>query len=288
MSLLVDSCWRAAAYCLHPRVIVLSLVPLAIMVGVGVGLGYFFWSPVVASTTALLQASAAFAIATGWLVHLGVQDPASAVALLLVGLALSAFVTALALLLVAWLMTPAMRHLVAQRRFPELQRRGRGSLAGALLWSLGQTALAAVALVVSMPLWLVPPLFLVVPPLIWGWLTYRVMSYDALDAHASAEERRAIWRQHRGPLLLMGAICGYLGMVPLLILAPVAMFTVFFGVTLPLVVWLYTLVFAFCGLWFSHYGLAALDELRQRAPVEPGFEPPARLAAPPGAITHDP
>ena len=33
MKPLLDAFWRAAAYCLHPRVIVLSLLPLVLMVG---------------------------------------------------------------------------------------------------------------------------------------------------------------------------------------------------------------------------------------------------------------
>ena len=43
-NLMLDSFWRAAAYCLHPRVIALSFLPLVIMVGLALGLGYFFWS----------------------------------------------------------------------------------------------------------------------------------------------------------------------------------------------------------------------------------------------------
>jgi hypothetical protein len=52
-------------------------------------------------------------------------------------------------------------------------------------------------LVISLPLWLVPPLVLVLPPLIWGWLTYRVLAYDVLSEHASREERLEIVRRHR-------------------------------------------------------------------------------------------
>ena len=43
MALLLDSFWRAVAYCIRPRVIALSFLPLLIMVGVALGLGYFFW-----------------------------------------------------------------------------------------------------------------------------------------------------------------------------------------------------------------------------------------------------
>ena len=43
MSKLLDSFWRAAMYCLHPRVIALSVLPLVIMAVVSLGLGYFYW-----------------------------------------------------------------------------------------------------------------------------------------------------------------------------------------------------------------------------------------------------
>jgi len=41
MRLLLDSFWRAVAYCMLPRVIVLSLLPLGWMVVLAAGLGYF-------------------------------------------------------------------------------------------------------------------------------------------------------------------------------------------------------------------------------------------------------
>ena len=50
MRLLLDSFWRAVAYCLRPRVILLSLLPLALMAVLATGLGYFYWTPAVAWT----------------------------------------------------------------------------------------------------------------------------------------------------------------------------------------------------------------------------------------------
>ena len=41
MGLLLDSFWRAAAYCLHARVIVLSFLPLVILVALSLAFGYF-------------------------------------------------------------------------------------------------------------------------------------------------------------------------------------------------------------------------------------------------------
>ena len=161
-------------------------------------------------------------------------------------------------------MTPAMVSLVAERRFPLLERRHGGSLLAGLFWSLGSTVLAVFAMVVSIPLWLIPPLILVLPPLIWGWLTYRVMSYDAMADHASADERREILRRHRGSLLGIGILSGYLGAAPSVIWASGAMFVAMAPILVPVAIWIYTLVFAFSSLWFAHYTLAALEQLRKQ------------------------
>jgi hypothetical protein len=103
---------------------------------------------------------------------------------------------------------------------------------------------------------------LVLPPLIWGWLTYRVMAFDALADHASTQERRDILKKHRLSLLGMGVFCGFLGAAPSLIWASGALFAAAFVILVPLAIWIYMLVFAFSSLWFAHYGLAALQALR--------------------------
>jgi hypothetical protein len=112
-----------------------------------------------------------------------------------------------------------MLSLVAKRRFPLLERRHGGSFIGSLFGGLWATAVALLALLVSIPLWFVPPLVLIVPPLIWGWLTYKVMSYDVLSEHASRDERIALVRRHRTTLLGMGVLTGYLGAAPSLVWA---------------------------------------------------------------------
>ena len=45
MGLMFDAIWRAAIYCVHPRVIALSLLPLILMAVGALVLGYFFWQP---------------------------------------------------------------------------------------------------------------------------------------------------------------------------------------------------------------------------------------------------
>jgi hypothetical protein len=274
MSQLFDSFWRAVAYCMHPRVIALSFLPLILMVLLSFGLGYFFWEGAVTAVASWLDAFDLLQAFLGWLERLGLGSLRTVFAPLLVLVMATPVIVLLCLLLVAMFMTPFMVDLVAQRRFPGLERKQGGTLLASVLWSLGSTLLAVVALVVSMPLWLVPPLVLILPPLIWGWLTYRVFAFDALAVHASAEERRLIVRRYRGSLLLMGVLCGYLGAAPSLLWASGAMFIALAPLLIPVAIWIYTLVFAFASLWFAHFTLASLQRLRAHAP------PDVQVAAP--------
>jgi len=288
---LLDSFWRAAAYCLHPKVIALSLLPLAIVGGVAAALGYWFWEPAVGDVRAWLEDTALLEPIFAWLRSIGAAGWASVVApLVVVALAVPVFVV-VSLLVAALLMTPAIVRLVAARRFPRLERRhGAGFVAG-LGVSLGCTAIALVALVVSIPFWFVPPLVLVLPPLIWGWLTYRVFAHDVLADHASRDERLQLLRAERWPLFGMGVACGALGAAPSLIWAVSALALVFAPLLIVVAIWLYTLVFAFSSLWFAHYLLAALERLRaSEEPTgttgaqRPAALPPPSLEGPPGFV----
>ena len=272
MNRLLDSFWRAAAYCLHPRVIALSFLPLIIMAVVSLGVGYFFWTDAVEAMRLQLDSYQLLQVLAEWLDRMGLGDLRVVMApAMLLFLAVPVIVIS-ALLFVALLMTPAMVSLVGERRFPTLVRKKGGSFVASLLWSLGSTLVAVLALILSLPLWLVPPLVLVLPPLIWGWLTYRVMAYDALAEHASTAERQLIFKRHRPVLLAIGILSGYLGAAPSLIWASGAMFIALAPILVPIAVWIYTLVFAFSSLWFAHYMLAALEQLRAE-PIEAEPQP---------------
>jgi hypothetical protein len=194
--------------------------------------------------------------------------------------AVTPVIVLLSLIIVAVAMTPSLVAMVGERRFATLERKKGGSLLMSIIWSLGSTLLAAVALVVSMPLWLVPPLILVLPPLIWGWLTYRVMTFDALADHASAPERREIIRRHKASLLGIGIVTGYLGAAPSIVWASGALFAAAFVILVPVAIWIYTLVFAFSSLWFSHYCLAALEKLRAEEAAAARAATPVVMPAP--------
>ena len=267
MNPVLDAFWRAAAYCLLPRVIVLSLAPLLLAGGATLALSYFFWEPAVAGVRALLDGWALIDTLLKSLEAVGAGGLRTLIGPLVVVALAVPVIMVLSLLLVALLMLPALVTLVTKRRFAQLEARHGAAFWQSALWSLSCTAVALLALGLSVPLWFVPPLVLILPPLIWGWLTCRVMAFDVLAEHASADERRAVLRQHRWPLLAIGVVCGYLGAAPTLLWALSAATLVLAPLLVLVSVWLYTLVFAFAALWFSHYALAALHQLRAATPA---------------------
>jgi hypothetical protein len=292
MKLALDAFWRAALYCLHPRVIALSILPLVIMAAATLGLGYFFWDNALTAVRANLETFELVNSLMAWLERFGLSGLRVVLAPVIVLFLAIPVIVITALLFVAWMMTPAMVSLVSERRFAALERKKGGSIWASVAWSLASTAVAVIALAVSIPLWLIPPLILVLPPLIWGWLTYRVMAFDALAQHASRDERREIFKTHRGTLLGIGIISGYLGAAPSVLWASGALFIAMAPILVPFAIWIYTLVFAFSSLWFSHYALAALADLRkvQAASVPPAPTPwpspaPSPVSAEPLVIT---
>ncbi len=289
MKSLIDAAWRAAAYCLHPLVIGLSLLPRLLTCGLAYLLALAYWEPAIDAVRGAFESWDVLEALFKWLEKIGLLGLKSVLAPLVVVFLATPVIVFVSLLAVAVLMAPFMLKLVTRRRFPGLELRRGGSFAGSLFVSVSATLIAAIAMVVSIPFWLVPPVALVVPPLIWGWLTYRVMSYDMLADHASQAERRALVQRHRVALILMGVLTGYLGAAPSLLWVSGVVFVAFAPVLLPIAIWVYTLVFAFSALWFAHYLLAALQMHRQsesamQAGVGAAAGTPESLEAGPGVV----
>lgn len=292
MKLLIDSFWRAAVYCLYPRVIGLSVLPLVLIVALSWLLGYLYWDTALTFVRGWLDASAWLDTVWRWFEGVGLGNLKTVVAPLLVIFAFTPLVVVASLLAVSFMMTPSLTRMVAERRFAGLQRKHGGSLLLSLGWTFFSLVLALGALVLTLPMWLVPPLALVLPAFIWGWLTYRVMAFDVLAEFASADERHTLMARHRMSFLGMGVVTGLMGAAPSLVWASGALFAAAFVILVPVAIWIYTLVFAFSSLWFAHFALAALQAMRDEPlpavtdnvlPVEPQSpHAVARLGAGPG------
>lgn len=261
-----DALWRGLRSCLAPQVIVWSLVPLCVAGGAVLVAAWRWWEPAVMGLAELLQSWTLLGSLLRWLGPGGAGTLREVVA----PLALVAFavpmVVILTLLIVAWSLTPALVERVAAARFPTLERRGGWIAWGqGWVWSLGCALLAVGVLILSLPLWLIPPLGLLIPALVWGWLTAQVFTFDTLAAHADPQERRWISHHKRWPLLLMGVVCALLGSMPSLLWALGLLSWVFAPLIALISVWLYTWVFALASLWFAHFTLSALARLREVA-----------------------
>jgi hypothetical protein len=265
----LDAFWRAAWYCLHPRVMLLSLLPVLISGGLAFVLGHLFWADAIEALGAWLDSSVTLTVLWGWLEAVGLPRLKAVLPHVILLLLLTPAVVVVALAAVSFLMAPGLVRLVARKRFPDLQMSHGAPWWHGVLWTVWSAVLAVSAMVISLPMWMIPPLLLVLPPLIWGWLTYRVMAFDALAQHASADERRAVMAIHRYALLGMGMVVGLMGAGPSLIWSAGLMTIAMAPLLLPVSMWLYVLVFSFASMWFIHFCLAALHALRQRAAPAP-------------------
>jgi hypothetical protein len=283
MKEVLASWWRALLHCLHPKILLWSLLPMLCAGAVVAGLGWAFWDVAVSAVRGWLEQWSLVTTVLQWLDTIGATGLRTVVAPLIVVALAVPLIVLLALLLVAWLMTPALVAFVAARRFPDLQRRG-GAAAWwqGMAWSLGCTLVALLALLATLPLWLVPPLALLLPPLIWGWLAARVFAFDTLALHASVGERRLLLHTLRWRLLAMGVTSGLIGSLPAGLWALGALTLVFAPLLAVVSVWMYTLVFAFAALWFTHFTLGELQRLRGLEPKpapEPAPTPPHGAAS---------
>lgn len=267
MNDLLRSFGRALSSVFHPVMLFLTFAPFAVAAIVWGGLLYLFWQPLLDATRVWLD---------GWqftstLYHLfdwlGFGSLRAVVApFVVIAMAIPLIVLTVLLLIVTMSMPRVMRHLSSRPPFGSLEMRHGGTFFGSLANSIWTTTLCVGLLIVTLPLWLIPPFFALIPPLLWGWLTYRVMAYDALALHASADERRALVRRHRLPLLVIGVVSGLLGSLPTFIWASSAWLVLFFPVVTAITIWIYAFILVFTALWFGYYCLRALQRMREQPP----------------------
>jgi hypothetical protein len=265
--LVLHSAWLALLDALRPRMLALALLPLAVA-GVSAWLVQaLFWDRWIAALQVWVQGRA-------WLLDLlqglgWTQAAHGLAAAILIALGVPALIL-LTLLLVAVIVMPAASRGVARRRFAQLQPRDNGYQAQSLMWSAWITVAGLAMLVLSLPLWFIPLAGLLIPPIIWGWMTAMMFGFDALGPYACPGERRQLLREHRWTLLGMGVASGYLSTLPTLLLTAGWLALALLPVLALLSLWLYVLAFAFTSLWFAHYLLAGLVDLRRRAGTQQG------------------
>jgi hypothetical protein len=218
---------------LHPRMLWLMVWPMLVAIALWGTVAIALWVRVSVWLAGLLRQ---WLEAAPFVAHLDLGDLTLLAAHVLLLLLFVPLVYLTALFILGVFGMQAMVDHVARRSYPGLERRLGGSVAGSI-WN-GFLALAGMALlaVLSLPLWLAPPLWPVIMVAILGWGNQRLLRYDALGEHADAGEMRRVLRGRRLPLYVLGVLLALLAYVPFLgFVAPVAF-----------------------GLAFIHYLLGAL------------------------------
>lgn len=237
---------RALVSQCHPTMLFAVLLPFLIaLVGV-VLLFWLFWTPL----TDWLAAQAShwdFINRTEeWLLAMGLFSlkiylvPVIAVSILLplsgvLGLAIAA----------VFVMPLVLRH-VGHREYAGLGRQGKLATSVSVWNAIWVSGAFVLGWLFTMPLWLVPPMALVLPIFWWTFAFSRMMRVDAIVEHASPAERKLILERHNGGFWIIGLICSLLNLLP--------------------PAWIILPVFS--ALVYAHYGLDALQRLRQERTID--------------------
>ncbi|MCS0592200.1 EI24 domain-containing protein [Massilia norwichensis] len=245
------------------RMLLLSVVPLLLSLALWGSLLYAGMQPLYDWLQATFSEYGLFETSSSILATLGLGFLKTLVVPLVAMLALLPLMIITSLLFIGVGAMPAIARHVSRVQFPQLERKEGGSFLGSLGVNLSGIVVFALLWIVTLPLYALAPVALLVQAVLWGWLTARVMSYDALSIHASLEERRIIVATRRRQLLLIGTISGLLGALPgVAWIGGALLSVVLFPVLAVLSIWLYLIIFIFTGLWFQYYCLQALLELR--------------------------
>jgi hypothetical protein len=230
----------AVAHVLHPRMLWLMLWPMLVALALWGSVALVMWGTLAVRLAEWLRRALDYALAWS---HLDFGTAALVAANVLLFIAFVPLVYLTALFILSLFGMQQMVDYVAERSYPELERRRGGGVAGSGWNSLVALAGMLALFALSLPFWLFPPLWPIIPLVVLAWVNQRLLRYDALAEHADAGEMARLFRRRRGPLYILGLLLALLAYVPLLgFFAPVLF-----------------------GLAFIHYLLGALAVERRGA-----------------------
>ncbi|MCB5362193.1 EI24 domain-containing protein [Pusillimonas sp. CC-YST705] len=237
---------RALISQLHPKMLLAILLPFFVAVVGAILLLWLFWTPLTNwLDTSVLEGSYVDSV-DAWLMQVGLFSVKLYLVPLLAALMLLPMAGILGLAVAAiFIMPMVLRHLET-REYAGLVR--KGSLVATYGWwnAIWVMALFVIGWVLTLPLWLIPPLALILPVFWWSFAFSRMLRVDALLEHADETERRYLWKRHNRQYWLLGLLLALLNLFPL--------------------TWL--ILPTLSALVFAHFSLEALRQLRA-LPVAP-------------------
>ncbi|HEX7748417.1 MAG TPA: EI24 domain-containing protein [Bordetella sp.] len=237
---------RALVSQCHPAMLFAVLLPFLIALVGAILMMWFFWTPLTDWLRMELARWGAVDRVDGWLATVGMFSlklyvtPIIAAAILLpasgvLGLAIAA----------VFVMPLVLRHL-ERSDYPGLARQGRNAVAVSVWNAMWVSLVFAAGWVLTLPLWLVPPMAIVLHVLWWAFAFSRMLRVDAIVDHANPVERRLLLARHNLSFWGMGLICAFINLLP-----PA-------WVVLPV----------YGSLVYAHYGLDALARLRGERTID--------------------
>jgi hypothetical protein len=254
--------WRAWLDACRGRVLLMCLLPFLLVTAVLSVLFFFFWEDALVQARDVLVQWQWLDGVLAWFDRWGMEKARSVLSIIVVVFLATPLVTLVCMVLVLGLMGPYLLSWVARSRFAGLQKLHGGGFWWGMFRAMGLGLLAMLLSVLSTPLWLIPPLGLVVPAIIWAWVNTSILWFDALADHASVEERKALLRRMGIWPWLMGLAVGVMGAWPGLIWSVSLAHLPLIPLLAPLAMWVFVWVFVLSYLWFVHYALKALETLR--------------------------
>ena len=236
MNSILDALSRAFRDLFQFRILWIVLWPILTAILVWFVLGVIFWDTfsnwITSGLTAIGIQTWLEGVEPKWIAH---TIQAMAHFILFVPLI---FVTAL--VITALFAMPMLISLVAERDYPQLERKNGGSIGGSLLNALLAICIFFIIWALTIPLWLIG-VGVIIPFIAAAYLNQRLFRYDALAEHASQEEMKVLFSANQSSLWGIGLLTGLTQFVPILnLFAPVL-----------------------SGLTFIHFGLGRLVNLRQ-------------------------
>ncbi len=228
---------------LTPPMLMLLIGPFLLAIAFWALLISMLWAPLTAMiSTWLFDSDGWLSGVSVFLADMGLSKARGIIPGLMTFMLTFPLMMGLALIFVSVVAMPIVIRHLARKEYSDIGKHGSFSVSSSAWNVLKAGIIFVVGYLATVPLWLIPPLALIVPLLWWGWLNSRLMRYDSLVEHASHGELKALIMQNRPRYFILGVMVAALNYIPpLFIVAPV-----------------------FSALAFGHYSLASLREFRRR------------------------
>lgn len=231
---------RALSSQLHPKMLMAIFLPFAVALVGSILLLWLFWTPLTGWLDTSVFDGSYVDTLDGWLAKIGLFSLKLYLVPLVALLVLLPMAGILGLAIAAIFIMPLVLRHLETREYAGLER--RGSLVATYGWwnAIWVMTVFVVGWIVTLPLWLIPPMPLILPVFWWAFAFSKMLRVDALLEHADAQERRYLWKRYNRHYWLLGLIMSLINLFPL--------------------TWL--VLPTLSALVFAHFSLEALRQLR--------------------------